>query len=381
MYCISMNHNHAPLTVRQQFAYSEKEQRHLLEELVGHHLIDGGVLLATCGRCELYFTKAGEVPREAIEQRMAAEKSVEIGLLKRYSYFYDDRKAFIHLGRVVCGMDSVLLGEDEIFHQTKEAYEHAKSWQVNSEEINISFQAAFHIARESKRCTRLKETPVSIGTLTANYIEQYLATHPELPKTVLVIGATGKIGSIVVSDLLAKGIPVIGTIRTHGNPGIAQGELDDAHMTWIPFELRYDNLLSVGAVVSATASPHYTLLECEYIGHIKQQEKLLIDLAVPYDIDRAIGNLPGHTLLDVEDIQDMAKKNYEIKQQEVQQVEALILAGVEETQKKLYVHDFMKKLSDREEPWFLPMVYYLKSVLDSDLLLEVLTQIEEKELM
>ena len=90
---------------------------------------------------------------------------------------------------------------------------------MNSE-LNIIFQGAFNCAKQTKSETAISNTPVSIGTLTANMVESYLE-EKKLPKKVLVIGATGKIGSIVAKDLTAKGISVTGTTRSHiGEDGV-----------------------------------------------------------------------------------------------------------------------------------------------------------------
>ncbi|MDE6615978.1 MAG: hypothetical protein K2K35_05375, partial [Lachnospiraceae bacterium] len=231
----------------------------------------------------------------------------------------------------------------------------------------------------------------SIGTITANTIEKYIEENinrDNFPgKKVLVIGITGKTGGIVARDLAAKGIQVTGTTRKRG---LAAG-------TWwhgsrlvevTGFEERYKYIGQVCAVVSATTSPHYTLTYNEYLRNAADnQEKLLIDLAVPYDIDRRLAGLKNIKLLDIDYFNTLSKENTNIKLGELGKAEETVKECVENTMKKIYIRDFLARvkedavLSDKfnKEKWFRDMVYYLKDVLGSGGFKDVLERIYIKE--
>ncbi len=385
MFCISISFRKVPLDIRQKFAFNREEQGRFLQQLQDQNVISGGVVISTCNRSEIYFTKGEKTkddnPMEKVECALSEHKQVSLEYIRKYGLYYADRKAAQHLYKVTCGLDSMVLGEDEILHQVKEAYLLANNGGYTNSELNIIFQGAFNCAKLSKSNTKLSNTPLSIGTLTANTIEDYLYTEcsgTKEPYKVLVIGATGKIGSVVAKDLIAKGIMVLGTKRTHHN----QDEIFmSEHMEWVDFKERYDYLSKVNAVVSATASPHYTLTLEEFERNRGDQPgKLLIDLAVPYDIDKDICKLTGVTRLDIDHFKAIAKENRNIKQGELEKARQILDECVEEVQKKLYLRDFKEKMEKRyQEEWFQKMTYYLKDILDSEQFAQVLGKIYERE--
>lgn len=381
MFCISVSFKKAPIEIREKFAFHREEQGHFLRSLYEKGRINGGVVVSTCNRSEIYVTGQGN-PTESVERALSECKHVELGYIRKYFLYYTDQTAVRHLFRVVCGLDSMVLGEDEILHQVKEAYQLAKGQGLTNSELNMIFQGAFHCAKLSKSGTRLSNTPLSIGTLAANAIEEYLQTCKEesgKPHRVLVIGATGKIGSIVAKDLMAKDIGVLGTKRSHQNaPEIYVRE----HMEWVDFQDRYDYISQVDAVVSATTSPHYTLTVEEYQKRLGQDQKqLLIDLAVPYDVDKEIGKHKGISLLDIDYFKTCSKENSKIRLGELEKAGQILEDCVEETLKKLYLREFKEKFETRyEEEWFQKMTWYLKEVLDSEQFLQVLEKIQDTEI-
>ncbi|MBD8973284.1 MAG: glutamyl-tRNA reductase, partial [Clostridiales bacterium] len=273
------------------------------------------------------------------------------------------------------GLDSMVLGEDEILRQVKEAYLSAKEQGFVNSELNIIFQGAFNCAKQTKSETAISNTPVSIGTLTANMVVSYLE-EKELPKKVLVIGATGKIGSIVAKDLISKGISVTGTTRSHiGEGGVMlQG---GEGIAWIPFDKRYEELSGVSAMVSATGSPHYTITKDAFEKSCgKAQEYLLVDLAVPYDIDQDLAQLDGVTLCDIDYFENLSSENYNIKLNEIDKAKCILADCVEDVQKKLLIREFQVKQEKAfQEKWFRKMISYLREALDSEQLEMVLTKI------
>lgn len=397
MFCISVSFKKTPLSIRQKFSFSEEEQRLFLQGLIKEKNITGGVIVSTCNRSEIYVTGTKEAI-EAVENALSVQKEIEKETIKRYCFYYKGKKAVRHLFRVSCGLDSMVLGEDEILRQVKEAYQNAREAGCVNGTLNIVFQGAFHCAKLSKSETRLSNTPVSLGTLTANAVEAYLKgeadgkeksgipletgeaeQNPENIGKVLVIGATGKIGSIVAKDLMAKGIRVIGTHRRkHLGDEIFLAHKEQ--ITFVDFSERYGYLSQVDAIVSATSSPHYTLTKEEYQRQCPKQKQLLIDLAVPYDIDKEIGELSGVTLFDIDYFETLSKENNHIRLDEAQKAERILQDCVEEVMKNLHLREFNEKVTLKEqETWFPKMIYYLKEILDSEQFAQVLCKIDERE--
>lgn len=377
MFCISVSFKKTPLDIRQQFAFSKEEQIAFLSYLINEKIVTGGVIVSTCNRSELYFT--GDIGNtDRIESILSQHKKIAAEEIKKYCLYYAGQKAVRHLYKVACGLDSMVLGEDEILRQVKEAYLFADGQGFTNGELNIIFQGAFNCAKLSKSETKLSETPISLGTLTANTVEQYLQSREKERRKVLVIGATGKIGSIVAKDLIAKGFSVTGTKRSHNSETFLQ---ENEHMEWVDFDKRYDIVPQVGAIVSATASPHYTLTKEEFLRHGENQGYLLVDLAVPYDIDKELQNEEGISRLDIDYFKTLSRENRNVKQGELEKVERILAECVEEVLKKLYIRDFQEKMADKEEEkWFRKMIFYLRDVLDSDQLQAVLCKIYQQEI-
>jgi len=380
MFCISVSFKKSPLPIRQKFAFLPEEQRQFLSFLREQKAVSGGVVLSTCNRSEIYVTGEKEAP-EAVEKGLFLQKGIDKERIKTDCLYYSGKKAVRHLFQVICGLDSMVLGEDEILHQVREAYQTAVLENAADGEIHIVFQEAIHCARLSKAGTRLSATPVSIGTLTANAVEDYLKLSESVKSgengTVLVIGATGKIGSIVAKDLIAKGISVIGTRRKkHQGKEIFLAQKDKIVLE--DFDRRYPCISKVDAIVSATSGPHYTLTRGEYEKYAGEKKRLLIDLAVPYDIDRELKDCKQVILLDIDYFSGLSEKNGNIKMKEAERAEGILGECVEEAMKKIYIREFLiawKKSGKEMEEWFRKMLYHLKKTLDSDMFYQVLCKV------
>jgi glutamyl-tRNA reductase len=404
MYCISISFRKTPLDIRQQFAFREDEQIAFLSALVQKNIITGGIILSTCNRSEIYIT-GNCVDMGSVENELSGQKHIDIETIKKYCLYYQETGAVRHLYKVVCGLDSMILGEDEIFHQVKEAYAWSDKQGFTNSELNIIFQGAFNCAKLSKTETKMSNTPVSIGTITANMVYDYLHTGMTSENTsychstenvngsadeydtenncsiagTLVIGATGKIGSIVAKDMAAKGLRVLGTRRSR-NRDAGHIEEQNHSLEWWDFDKRYDVIPQVSVIVSATTSPHYTITKEEFEKYAGNRHYMLIDLAVPYDIDRSLQELDNVTLYDIDYFRNLSQENSNIKLGEKEKVKQILDECVEEVLKKLYVRDFQEKMSGRNgEQWFQKMVYYLRDVLDSEQLKNVLEKIEFNE--
>lgn len=385
MLCISVSYKKTEGELRQKFAFSEEEQKTFLKRLMDVGVIGGGVILSTCNRSELYVTPRNSDDGKAVigfagsdngrklkqlEEIFSEYKGLSRSLIRKNCLFYQGKQAVTHLYKVVCGLDSMVLGEDEILHQTKHAYQISQSIGAANGEINIIFQGAFNCAKLSKSETRISETPVSIGTLTANYVEEFV--KKQQCEKVLVIGASGQIGSIVAKNLIAKNISVIGTTRSHHT---GENLWSCEELTWINFSRRYEYVKDVSAIVSATKSPHYTITKDDLCKNRDYEDSLLlVDLAVPYDIDRDIEEENNVTLIGIDHFKKLSEKNGELKVSEAEKMSVIVSDCVEDVLKRLYIRNFQAYIVEPEE-WFSKMIFYLKESLDSDTLLKVLEKI------
>lgn len=367
MFCISINHKNTPADVRDRFAFTTKGQRQFTERLKAE--VGGCVVLSTCNRMEIYFTDK----YEQVEKLLANDREVPVGLIRRYSMNYEGFQCMLHLCRVACGMDSMVLGEVEIIHQVKSAYLMAKELGACDGELNIAFQGALAAAKTVATESDTTRLPVSVGTLSAreavNFTRnggientcrdvrsdvasssQVESVDAEKTNTghILVVGATGKIGSIVVKDIadLAPDIEIIGTSRSHYSADEVFGRHQQIRIE--DYSRRYELAAWADVIISATASPHYIFVRDELAEAVKKQPKrrLFLDLAMPKDIDPAVAEVDGCVLRDIDYIRTLSRENNENRAKTVTEMEPWLISQVDEIMKNIAFSRFNREHGD-----------------------------------
>ena len=376
MNCIGVNYKKVPLEIRERYAFSAEEQREFHKRLKRYAHCAGSVIVSTCNRSEIYF--CGEMT-ESFQSQETAERQSEQGMAESQSeqgtaecggrrteaaliadierelaaykqldgqemlgqiYVYSGDAALRHLFHVTCGLDSMVLGEDEILRQVKDGYLLAQEEGAVCNEINIAFQGAMSSAKSIKTNTLLSKTPVSMGTLAANRIESFLQGHGG--RRVLLVGITGQIGGILAKNLYSKGITdITGTSRHHGS---TLGTGTGGTIRMVDFADRYNYVEEADVIVSATTGPHYTFVAQKLSEYLTiSKPRLFVDLAVPRDIDRAVTELAQCELADVDDFKRAAAHNNEIKLHETDKAELILAEKLEETKKSIYMSGFMER--------------------------------------
>ncbi len=336
MYIISISHKTAPVGIRELFSFTAKEQEEFIGQAMKNGHIGECVLLSTCNRSEVYFT-GDPMGVSEMEKLLSEFKKEKLELLLKYFLVYNEEKAMRHLFLVTCGMDSMVIGEDEILGQVKEAYARALHLGATGYLLNTLFQAAITCAKRIKTDTRLSKTPVSIGTLAANEVFNF----PKEQKCVLIIGLTGKMGTIIMKNLYGKSnIRMIGTSRSH-NLIETIGQAYDK-VTMIDYKLRYRYMDQADIIISATSSPHYTVTGHELSENLHtDKERLFLDLAVPMDIDKDIVKLGRISIHDIDYFNQASRENTQVKEQETVQASLILEEHLDAVKKELAFRAFV----------------------------------------
>ena len=327
MNCISISYKNAKENIRSNLAFSIDIQRKISEEL------NKCVVLCTCNRTEIYFN--GEY--EYVLEILAKYSNFTSCFLKKYSMFFCGKSAESHLFNVACGIESMVIGEDEILGQVKNAYYNAYEWNKTNREINIIFQSAIACAKKIKTETSLSNVSVSTATLTANEASEF-CENPEI----MVIGASGKIGQTIVKNLLShKNVSVTATLRNH-SPELFVGNF--SNFSTVNYKERYKIIDKFDCIISATTGPHYTITYNELENNlITQKKRLFIDLAVPHDIDRKICDDENIRLIGIDYFEELAKENNIKKYDSVETAKKYIADEIEVLEKELAMHDFVSR--------------------------------------
>lgn len=340
MFCISINHKNTPADVRERFAFTTKGQRQFTERLKAE--VGGCVVLSTCNRMEIYFTDK----YEQVEKLLANDREVPVSLIRRYSMNYEGFQCVLHLCRVACGMDSMVLGEVEIIHQVKNAYLVAKELGACDGELNIAFQGALAAAKAVATESDATRLPISVGTLSAREAVSFIRNTSV--GRVLVVGATGRIGSIVVKDIadLAPDIEITGTSRSHHSADEVFGRHQQIRIE--DYSRRYELAAWADVIISATASPHYTFVRDELAEAVKMHHKrrLFLDLAMPKDIDPSVSEVDGCVLRDIDYIRTLSRENNENRAKTITEMEPWLISQVDEIMKNIAFSRFNREHGD-----------------------------------
>ena len=306
MHCISVTYKKAPVEAREKFAWSNREIDRLQNEPQVLDSEYGMVVLSTCNRSEIYFSS--DIGMDTMRDLVKKYRDVDDALYDEYADEYFDDDAAKHLFEVTSGMDSMVLGEDEVQRQVKDAYQFAHELGKTGLELNMLFQGALRCSRKIKAGTDIKYLPVSIGTLTANFAAEFASTLGR-KANVLMLGASGKIGSVVVKDMLDLGCFNMYCTRRQHHLDFDDGD-SDGTFTVVDYDDRYSLMNDADIVISATKSPHCVIKKAQVEANIDDhKERLMIDLAIPRDIEPEVAEIDGVKLYDIDFIKTMSEEN------------------------------------------------------------------------
>ncbi|MDO4975818.1 MAG: glutamyl-tRNA reductase [Eubacteriales bacterium] len=316
---ISISHKIAPLAVRELFAFTQEQQDSIMKKMIAHLEVTECVVLSTCNRTEVYVyadsDSTGNVYRimeEVLLQEAGAEDVEEIG---DYLLFYHGKKAIHHLFQVASGLDSMVIGEDQILGQVKTAHKNAREIGTTGVFLNTFFRMAITASKKVKTDTDLSRTSVSTATLALKVAEEKLGTLTG--KKLMIIGATGKIGGIVLMNAMS-GYDAEIYVTTRSNKVISTKHGQDDFIM-IEYEDRYEYLDQMDVVISATASPHYTLTFNKMKKQlVTEKTRVFVDLAVPMDIDSKIDTIEQCFYFNIDDFTRIAIENNQKKMMEAE---------------------------------------------------------------
>lgn len=353
---IGINYKKTPLEIREKFSFTDDEKIDVINNLMNLDIVEECVVLSTCNRTEVYICgNFIESDLSSIEKIFCDVKQETTYRIKKYFYVYMGRNAAKHLLRVCCGLDSMLIGEDQILGQVKTAHHLSLQKGTSGNVLNTLFRDAITAAKEVKTTTELSQNSVSIGALAVKRIEEMFAGDLN-EKTAMIIG-TGQMGANVFCHLCSKNIKEIYlTNRSHGKAE----ELikTDSCASTILYENRYEYMNECDIVISSTTSPHYTITMDLLETVLKDKKKrVFVDLAVPRDIDIAIVDIEGVHYIHMDQLEADKENNIGLKHIEAEKADNIIehylmefekwyefrqsLPLVREIQK--YVEDFSKK--------------------------------------
>lgn len=319
--CLGLNHQTAPVEIRELFAVPENrlgEESGRLCEVEG---VEESVVISTCNRTE-YYAAAPDCGFASDQLRSFLQSQAGTPLRIEHLYEKQQLEAARHLCRVVSGIDSMVLGETEIFGQAKKAYQAALESGSTSRMLNQLFQKAFGIGKKVRTNTGIQEGQTSVGSVAVDLAEKIFG-HLRNSR-VMVIGA-GEMSRTTAQSLLSRGARSIFVAnRSFEKAEALAAELGGQSVRFDDWE---NVLQEVDVVISSTGAPH-AVMNRSHVEAVRRQRRyrplFLIDIAVPRDIEPEVGEIEEVYLYDIDTLKEIAMEAKGQRAEQIKLCESII---------------------------------------------------------
>ncbi len=330
---IGLNFRTSPVAVRERFWISEPRRDEALHQLVRAEGVEEVIVLATCNRTE-FILWASDVPAAANSVLRFLTQEYQLRLCE-WSHFYRlmDDLALTHIFRVCSSLDSMVLGEPEITGQVKQAWARAQEAGTTGRFLDAVMQKALTVSKRTRTETTIGSSAVSIPYATVELSRNVLG---ELRgREVLLIGA-GKMSELAAHYLMKAGASQVKVMNRTLSRAEEMAKKMGGTAVW--FEDREQHLNAADIVVSSAASPHHLLSRAEIEGIARQRQHkpmVMIDIAVPRNIDPAVREVKGIHLFDMDDLEQAVKRNAVGRQAAAEAAEGIVREEVQGFRRKL----------------------------------------------
>lgn len=296
---VGVNHKDTPIEIREKFNFSESQK--IEGSSILQKDIDEVLILSTCNRSEIYYASADDQAEETIKDFYSRYFSYPKA--GDYLFSLKGSEAVDHIYKVAAGLDSIVIGEDQILAQIKEAIEFSMELKFSKKFLNRLFQSALASGKKIRTHTKISSIPLSASYIGIKILRDALGTLED--KSALVIGA-GEMSELSIRYLDDQDLShIYVTNRT-------DGRLDDLFEKFqslekISYSDRYAYMKEVDIVITATAAVH-RILEYEDFPSIAK-DLYILDLGLPRDVDEKIGSLDGVHIYSLDDLEEKSSQN------------------------------------------------------------------------
>ena len=318
---LGLNHNTAPLEIREKVVFAPDRITNSLQSLTNLSSVEEAAILSTCNRTEIYCDLTHQHPEDLIAW-LAEQHNLNHQDIKSYLYTHSDMHSIKHMSRVACGLDSMILGEPQILGQMKSAYQQANEAGTLGKYLGKLFQHTFQVAKKVRTDTAIGSSPVSVAFAGVKLAQQIFSDlHAQ---TALLIGAGETI------ELTAQHLKELNI----GRVVIANRTLEKAHAiasrcNGYAIEIKDipEHLAEADIVFSSTASQLPILGKGSVETAIKKRKHkpmFMVDLAVPHDIEKEVGELSDVYLYSVDDLKNVIDEGLQNRREAAEQAEDII---------------------------------------------------------
>lgn len=326
---VGTSHKHSPVEFRENLSLSKKKVFHVLSLLKQIKDIKSVVILSTCNRVEFYISADNSVEgKQSIIKFILEYYEFSLNEISSYLYIYENIEALRHLLSVTTGLDSLILGETQILGQVKSAFRKSREIGFTDNFMEEIFSSSIAFAKKIHTDTKISEGKVSIGSVGVEFIKSKIGELKN--KNILIIGV-GKVTELVLKYLKKEKLNVVFISNRTFKKASKLAEHIGAIA--VPFDDLNLFLKKADIVITGTASPHY-IIKKERIEKSFANNLLIVDLAVPRDVEPEVGKIKGIELFSLEQLDEVIEENLRKRQKEANRIKHFIDQEIEKLWKK-----------------------------------------------
>ena len=318
---IGVNHNTAPVEVREKFAIPESKISDAVSRLAHYPGIEEGMIVSTCNRVE-FLARSCNGSEPNLRGYMCEYFQTDLGNYEKYLYEYREDEAVRHVFRVASSLDSMVVGEPQILGQVKEAYAAARAVGAVTSHLDALVTKAFGVAKRVRSETAIGSSAVSVASIAVELARKIFGSLDG--KTVYLVGA-GKMIELAARHLIAGGAGKILVVNRTFEKAVALAQKFDG--TPVPFDQLYTTVSKADIVITSTGAP-VAIFRREHAEQFmsarRNRPMFFIDIAVPRDVDAAVNKVDGVFVYDIDDLQAVVASHISDRKKEAQRAEYII---------------------------------------------------------
>ncbi|WXR60834.1 glutamyl-tRNA reductase [Peptostreptococcaceae bacterium AGR-M142] len=321
---IGVNHNKAPIEIREKVSFSESKKIEATDKILDMGIKEV-VILSTCNRSEIYIVS----DNKNIDLDIEKIKNFYVNYfkqeeIKNYLFAKKGLDSIYHIYNVSCGLDSIVLGEDQILGQVKDSIIFAIETGGSSKILNKLFREAVTTSKKVKTKLKISQNPLSISYIGIKYLKKKLKSFEN--KKVFIIGA-GHMSKLALNHIMEENLAKI-YMANRSKKNLLELIFDYENIEIVGFEQRYQILEDIDILICATGAPH-TIIKKEDIKNINK-ELYIMDIALPRDVEDEVGELDNINLYTIDDLKELSKESMKKREELSIKAKEMIKEDVDE---------------------------------------------------
>lgn len=344
---VGVNHRTAPVDVRERLSVSEARLPQIVESLTGLPGVNGASLVSTCNRVEAIVSSDSEDAVELVVDWMSERAGAPRTELEKHLYLLRHGDVVKHLFRVASGLDSMIIGEPQIAGQVKSAFQLSQEMGKLDSLLQQVFEQTMRVAKRVRTDTGIGEHAVSVPFAAVELAKKIFGDLAGL--RVLLLGA-GEMGELTAEHLSAQKVQQIFVANKTFERAVELSKRFNGEA--VQFSAFEDQLAACDIVIASTAAPHFVIEPDQVKAAIsarKRRNVFLIDLSVPRNIHPDIAKIDGAFLYNIDDLQQVADANLELRQKKAGEAEEIVIREVESFRKRLVAQDAVPTILELQQ--------------------------------